>query len=81
MRPFHLAIFNDQSISLAAVSTKDGSAVERQIQSPRKSKSGIGNEANLTVSAYSTVGGISPGRPIRLQIKRYSHAKYQSFDG
>jgi hypothetical protein len=61
MGAFHLAIFNDQSISLAAVSTKDGSTVERQIQSPRKSKSRISNEANLTLSAYSSAGGITTG--------------------
>lgn len=61
MRPLHLAILNDQSISLAAVSTEDGSAVERQIQSPSKSESRISNEANLTLSAYSNAGGISTG--------------------
>lgn len=49
---FHLAIFNDQSISLAAVSTKNGSAIKGQIQSPRKGKSGVSNEANLALSVY-----------------------------
>ena len=57
---FHLAIFNDQSVSLTAVSTKYSSAVERQVQSPRKGKRGIGNEANLAVSVYWS-GGIGSG--------------------
>ena len=58
MCPFHLAIFNDQGISLAAVSTKDGGAVERQIESPRKSKSGIGDEADLAALVHLSSRGI-----------------------